>query len=84
MLTREDLEDILNNKPHGYAKQFMKKKGFTKSSYIAMPYKIQKLDPITITVFSSDKEAFDAAKRQFYSTHSKHIEYDGVEWKRKV
>lgn len=83
MLTREELEDILNNKPYGYAKQFMKK-GLKKSTYIATPYKTLKLDPIAITVLSSDKEAFDAAKRQFYATHPKNIEYDGVEWRRKV
>ncbi len=83
MLTREELEDIMNNKPYGYAKQFMKK-GFKKSTYIATPYKTQRLDQIAITVFASDRDAFDAAKREFYSTHAKNIEHDGVEWKRKV
>ena len=83
MLTRQELEDIMNNKPYGYAKQFMKK-GFKKSTYIATPYKTQHLDSIEISVFSSDKEAFDAAKRQFYAMHSKNIDYDGIEWRRKV
>lgn len=83
MLTREELEDIMNNKPFGYAKQFMKK-GLKKSTFIATPYKTQRLEPITVTVLSSDKDAFQTAQREFYSTHAKNIEYDGVEWKRKV
>jgi hypothetical protein len=83
MLTREELEDIMNNKPYGYGKQFMKK-GLKKSSFIAIPYKTQRLDPITVTVLSSDKDAFESAKREFYSTHAKNLEYDGVEWKRKI
>jgi len=83
MLTREELEDIMNNKPYGYGKMFMKK-GLKKSSFIAIPYKTQRLDPITVTVLSSDKDAFESAKREFYSTHAKNLEYDGVEWKRKI
>ena len=83
MLTRQELEDIMNNKPYGYANQFMKK-GFKRSTYIATPYKTQRLDQITVTVIASDKDAFDAAKREFYSTHAKNIEHDGVEWKRQV
>lgn len=83
MLTREELEDIMNNKPYGYGKQFMKK-GLKKSTFIATPYKIQRLEPIDVTVLSTDKDAFETAKREFYSAHAKKIEYDGVEWKRKV
>ncbi len=83
MLNREELEDIMNNKPFGYAKQFMKK-GLKKSTFIATPYKTQRLEPIDVTVLSTDKDAFETAKREFYSTIAKNLDYDGVEWKRKV
>ena len=83
MLTREELEDIMNNKPYGYGKQFMKK-GVRKSTFIATPYKINRLEPVAVTVLSADKTAYQEAQRQFYSTHAKNIEYDGVEWKRQV
>ncbi len=83
MLNREELEDIMNNKPYGYAKQFMKK-GTKKSTFIAVPYKKNTLEPITVTVLSSDGKAFDDAQRQFYSTIAKNLDYDGVDWKRQV
>lgn len=83
MLTREDLEDIMNNKPYGYGKQFMKK-GLKKFTFIATPYKINHSEPIKVTVLSSDKDAYQDAQRQFYSTIAKNIDYDGVEWKRQV
>lgn len=83
MLTREELEDIMNNKPYGYGKQFIKK-GVKKSTFIATPYKKNRLDPITITVFSDGKNSFGDAERQFYSTHAKNLDYDGVDWKRQV
>ena len=38
MLTREELEDIMNNQPYGAGKQLMKK-GIKKSTFIATPYK---------------------------------------------
>lgn len=81
MLTREELEDIMNNKPYGFHKQFTKK-GAKRYSFTALPYKKNQLEPITVTVISTDKNAFQDAQRQFYSTHAKTIEYDGVEWKR--
>jgi hypothetical protein len=83
MLTREELEDIMNNQPYGAGKQLMKK-GFRKSTFIATPYKKNVLESIKVTVFSTDKNAFSDAQRRFYSTHAKNIEYDGVEWKRQV
>ena len=83
MLTREELEDIMNNKPYGYGKKFTKK-GFKKSTFIAMPYKKVKLDPVEVVVMADDKNAFQYAQSQFYSTHAKNLDYDGVEWKRKV
>ena len=83
MLTREELEDIMNNKPYGYGKQFMKK-GVKKRTFVALPYKKNQLEPITVTVLSSDKDAFQDAQRQFYSTIAKNLDYDGVEWKRQV
>lgn len=84
MLTREDLEDIMNNKPFGYGKQFMKKGGHKRYTYIARPYKKVNLEPIEVVVLSSDKNAFADAQRQFYTTIAKTIDYDGVEWVRKV
>lgn len=83
MLTREELEDIMNNKPYGYGKQLMKK-GLKKHTFIALPYKKNQLEPIKVTVLSTDKDAFQTAQREFYSAYSKNIEYDGVEWKRAV
>lgn len=83
MLTREELEDIMNNKPYGYGKKFMKK-GMKKYTFIATPYKKNSLEPINVTVLSADKNAFQDAQRLFYSSHAKNIEYDGVEWKRQV
>lgn len=83
MLTREELEDIMNNKPYGYGKQLMKK-GLKKHTFIALPYKKNQLEPIKVTVLGTDKDAFQTAQREFYSTHAKTIEYDGVEWKRAV
>jgi hypothetical protein len=83
MLTREELEDIMNNKPYGYGKQLLKK-GMKKRTFIALPYKKNQLEPITVTVLSSDKDAFQDAQRQFYSTIAKTLDYDGVEWKRQV
>ena len=84
MQTREDLEDIMNNKPFGYGKQFMKKNGHKRYTYIARPYKKVNLEPIEVVVLSSDKNAFADAQRQFYTTIAKTIDYDGVEWVRKV
>lgn len=83
MLTREELEDILNNKPYGYGKLLMKK-GVKKRTFIAMPYKKNSLEPINVTVLSTDKDAFQDAQQQFYSTIAKNLDYDGVEWKRQV
>jgi hypothetical protein len=83
MLTREELEDIMNNQPYGAGKQLMKK-GLKKSTFIASPYKKTWLEQVKVTVLSSDKNAYQDAQRQFYSTHAKNIEYDGVEWKRQV
>ena len=83
MLTREELEDIMNNQPYGAGKRLMKK-GMRKSTFIATPYKINRLEPISVTVFSADKTAYQDAQLRFYSTHAKNIEYDGVEWKRQV
>lgn len=83
MLTREELEDIMNNQPFGAGKKFMKK-GLRKTTFIATPYKKTSLEQIEVTVITSDKDAFQDAQRQFYSTHAKNIDYDGVEWKRKV
>lgn len=83
MLTREELEDIMNNKPYGYAKILMKK-GMKKRTFIALPYKKNSLEPIEVTVLSTDKDAFEDAQRQFYSTIAKNLDYDGVEWKRQV
>lgn len=83
MLTREELEDIMNNKPYGYGKQLLKK-GVKKRTFVALPYKKNQLEPITVTVLSSDKDAFQDAQRQFYSTIAKTLDYDGVEWKRQV
>lgn len=83
MLTREELEDIMNNQPYGAGKRFMKK-GLRKTTFIATPYKKTSLEQIEVTVITTDKDAFQDAQRQFYSTHAKNIDYDGVEWKRKV
>lgn len=83
MLTRDELEDIMNNKPYGYGKLLMKK-GTKKRTFIAMPYKKNQLEPITVTVLSNDKDAFQDAQRKFYSTIAKTLDYDGVEWKRQV
>lgn len=84
MLTRDELEDIMNNKPHGYGKQF-KKKGMKKSTFIAAPYTKTKLEPITITVYGSGSSRdFDDAKYQFDTIYAKSIIYDGVDWKRQV
>ena len=83
MLTREELEDIMNNKPYGYGKQLLKK-GVKKRTFVALPYKKNQLEPITVTVLSTDKDAFEDAQRQFYSTIAKNLDYDGVEWKRQV
>lgn len=84
MLTRNELEDIMNNKPYGYGKQFTKK-GTKKTTFIATPYTKTNLEPITITVYGSvDSRAFDDAQRQFYGTNAKNITYDGVDWKRHV
>ncbi len=83
MLTREELEDIMNNKPYGYGKQFMKK-GVKKSTFIAHPYKKNNLDPIAVTVYGDSKTAFQDVQRQFYSTYAKNLDYDGVEWKRQI
>jgi hypothetical protein len=84
MLTREELEDIMNNQPYGAGKKFMKK-GVKKTTFIATPYKKNSLEPIVVTVYgSADSKAFQDAQRQFYSTIAKTIDYDGVEWKREV
>jgi hypothetical protein len=83
MLTREELEDIMNNKPFGYGKVF-KNKEVKKTTFVAVPYKRQHLEPITITVFGKAKDAYQDAQREFYSTYGKNLEYDGVEWSRQV
>ncbi len=84
MLTREELEDIMNNQPYGAGKKFMKK-GVKKTTFIATPYKKNSLEPIVVTVYgSADSKAFHDAERQFYSTHARNITYDGVDWTRKV
>lgn len=84
MLTRDELEDIMNNKPYGYGKQFMKK-GMKKTTFIATPYTKTKLEPIEVTVYSSvNSRAFQDAERLFYGTYAKNVVYDGVEWKRQV
>ena len=83
MLNREELEDIMNNKPYGYGKHLMKK-GMKKQTFIAIPYKKNSLEPIKVTVLSTDKDAFQDVQRQFYSTIAKNLDYDGVEWKRQV
>lgn len=84
MLTRDELEDIMNNKPYGYAKKFMKK-GMKKTTFIAIPYTKTNLEPIEVTVYGSvDSRAFQDAERKFYSTYAKNIVYDGVSFKRQV
>lgn len=83
MLTREELEDIMNNQPFGAGKHLMKK-GMKKTTFIAMPFKKNSLEPIEISVISSDKDAFQDVQRKFYSSHAKNIDYDGVDWKRKI
>lgn len=85
MLTREELEDIMNNQPFGAGKHLTTRKGMKKYTFTAKPYKKTPLEPVTVTVISlTDKTAYQEAQRQFYSTYAKNLEYDGVEWNRQV
>ena len=79
-MNREELEDILNNKPYGFGKQFMKKNGPRKFNFKAIPYVKVFQEPISITAYGTSQAcAFETAKNDFYRTH-KNTEYHGVDW----
>jgi hypothetical protein len=83
-MTREELEDILNNKPYGFGKQFMKKDGPKKFTFKAVPFVKVFKEPISISAYGKTQaSAFEAAKNEFYRTN-KNEEYHGIEWTNQV
>lgn len=83
-MNREELEDIMNNKPYGFGKQFMKKNGLKKFTFKAIPYVKVFQEPISISVYGvSQARAFESAKLEFYSAN-KNTEYHGIEWTKSI
>lgn len=80
---RAYLEDLMNNKPYGAGKIFLKKKGTTSKlyKYVVRPYTHAYQDPITIEVVSSDKKAYEDARKQFQKLYPD-LKYDGCEWRK--
>jgi len=77
MFTREQLEDIMNNKPFGFGKEILrgKKKRF---AFVAKPYNKSYLESVEVEVFCErESQAFDKAKMQYYTMG---IVSDGVDW----
>lgn len=70
MYTREQLEDFLNNKPHGAFKKEMKaRKGTKEYKFRITPYKNIYSEPLEITVRGKNQAAaFEEAKRVANST----------------
>lgn len=83
-MNREELEDIMNNKPYGFGKQFMKKNGLKKYTFKAKPYTKVFQEPVTISVYGvSQERAYESAKSEFYKTHQA-ADYHGIEWVKSV
>lgn len=80
MHTREILEDILNNKPYGAGKEFIrsaKNKKFYK--YRAKLTQRVPIGEVNIEVFATEKEAFQLAKLELQRTHKPGYDID-VTW----
>lgn len=70
-LTKEEMEDIWQNKPYGYWTQFRKNnKGMKRFKVKIQPYKMDYYEVRELVVMAKNKtSAFDAAKYQIYDEY---------------
>lgn len=70
-LSKEEIEDIWQNKPYGYWKQFREKhKGLKRFKVKIQPYKNDYYEVRELVVMAKNKtSAFDAAKYQIYDEY---------------
>lgn len=70
-LTKEEMEDIWQNKPYGYWKQFRDNhKGMKRFKVRIRPFKTDYYEEREVVVVAKNKDfAFDAAKVQLYDEY---------------
>lgn len=86
-LDRAFLEDIMNNKPHGYGKQFMKNTKNKKTyQFVAKITKRVLVDEVTVEVFSTEKDSYAAAKAKLWQMQidKKAPDGDDIVWRKVV